>query len=189
MDLPEHIERYLGKIEYGWSLKGEMDEVQAVKISNVPVQGVVAYSTLGLSRNILRMPRDRTVRIELLFAAYERYESSKIASFLLTFGQYVVSGKRSPLRGDVIGPEKPLIPGVRSDSIYCALPVMFNPGLATFSESSPPTVFIWLMPITNLEADFVRTKGWNAFEDCFVRNQPDFWDLDRPSLAGIRPAS
>jgi Suppressor of fused protein (SUFU) len=129
------------------------------------------------------------VRIELLFAAYERYESSKIALFLLTFGQYAVSRERSLLRGDVIGPEKPVIPGVRSDSVYCALPVMFNPGLATFSESVPPTVFVWLMPITNLEADFVRARGWNAFEDCLARYQPDFWDMDRPSLAEIRPAS
>jgi hypothetical protein len=39
MDLSEHIEHYLGKIEYGWSLKGEMNEVQAIKVSNVPVAG------------------------------------------------------------------------------------------------------------------------------------------------------
>jgi hypothetical protein len=122
------------------------------------------------------------VRQELLFAAYDRYAPPKIASFLLTFSKHVLSEKRALLRGDVMGPYKPLISGVAADSIFCALPVMFNSGLTTFYDTDPPTVFVWLIPIANAEAHFIKLHGWNRFEDLLESEQPDFWNLDRASL-------
>jgi hypothetical protein len=184
MDLPAHIEKYLGTLEYGWSLKDQVGDIQVVKVSDCPVPGVVAYSTLGMSWTTLPMPGERMVRQELLFAAYDRYPPPKIASFLLTFCKHVLSEKRALLRGDVVGPYRPLISCVAADSIFCTLPVMFNSGLATFSGSEPPTVFVWLIPITNAEAQFVKLHGWNRFEDLLEREQPDFWNLDRAGLSG-----
>jgi hypothetical protein len=177
-DLPEHIERYLGTIEYGWSLKDEACDLQVIKVSNQPVPGVIAYSTLGMSRTQLPMRGQRMVRQELLFAAYERYSPPKVASFLLTFCKHALSEGRALLRGDVVGPHKPLIPGVTADSVYCTLPVAFDPRLATFSGSEPPTVFVWLLPITNAESRFVRLNGWNNFENILDRESPDLWSLE-----------
>jgi Suppressor of fused protein (SUFU) len=182
MAISEHIEKHLGKIEYGWKVRDETNGPQVVRVSNIPKKGVMAYSTLGMSWTILSLPSDRTVRQELIFAAYERYEPAKIASFLLTFCQYIVSHGRALLRGEVVGPEKSLIPGVIADSLYCSLPIMFDSELATFSGSEPPTVFVWLVPILGSEANFVKLNGWNRFENILERNSPDFWDLNRPSL-------
>jgi Suppressor of fused protein (SUFU) len=180
--LSGHIDKYLGVIESGWSFKDEVGDVQVVKVLDCPVAGVIAYSTLGMSWTKLAMPGDRMVRQELLLAAYERYPPSKVASFLLTFCKYALSTGRALLRGDVVGPYQPLIPGVAVDSVFCTLPVMFSPGLKTFSASEPHTVFVWLVPITSAEARFIRSNGWNRFEDLLEKDQPDFWDLDRASL-------
>lgn len=189
--LPEHIEKYLGVIESGWSIKEEVGEVQVVKVPNCPMAGVAAYSTIGLSWTELAMPDDRSVRQELIFAAYETYAATKIASFLLSFGKYVLSTGRALLRGNVVGPHQPLIPGVQANSIFCTLPVMFDARLKTFSDSEPATVFVWLVPITSAESQFVRLHGWNKFEDLLEKEQPDFWNLDRASvnINGLRRES
>ena len=180
--LPEHIEEYLGTIESGWHLKDETGDIQIVKVSGRPAPGVVTYSTLGMSWATLPMRGDRVVRQELLFSVYERYPATKIASFLITFCKSVLSRGRALLRGEVVGPHQTIIAGVAADSVYSTVPVMFDPRLATFSGSEPPTVFVWLIPIMSSEAKFVKLNGWNKFEDMLENNQPDFWDMDRRTL-------
>jgi len=59
---------------------------------------------------------------------------------------------------------------------------MFDSGLATMADSNPATVFVWLIPITGQEAEFVKSTGWSKFEDILERSSPDFWDLDRESV-------
>jgi hypothetical protein len=147
MGLPEHIERYLGRIDYGWRLRSDTAGFRVVKILNQPKDGVVTYCTLGMSSVVLQMPGGRSMRQELLFAAYDRYEPEKIASFLLTLGENLSLQGRALLRGDVIGPYKPLIPGISLDSVYCTMPVMHDEGLATYSGRTPHTVFVWLIPL------------------------------------------
>src|SRR6185437_16239744 len=110
--LPEHIATFLGRPEESWHLDAGPHDLQVVKTSNTPAQSVTAYATLGMSHTILRMPGDRVVRQELLFAAYEWFPSAEVASFLLAFGASVLSLGEALLRGDMIGPQNPLIPGV-----------------------------------------------------------------------------
>jgi len=180
-DLFTHIDGYLGRIDAGWSFRDEAGGVQIVKVSNCPVVGVIAYSTLGMSWTELKMPRGRRVRQELVFAAYERYPSSKVASFLLTFCRHTLSTGSALLRGDAVQPYRPF-PGVAAESVYCTIPMLFDPRLKTFTDSEPPTVFVWLVPTTRAETEYVRTNGWNKFEDHLEIDQPDFWNLDRESL-------
>jgi hypothetical protein len=180
--LSEHIEKYLGVIDWGWSFKDEVGGVQVVKVLNCPVPSVTAYSTLGMSWTELPMINGRLVRQELIFAAYETYTPSQIASFLLTLSSYVLSMRRALLRGNVVGPHQPLIPGVGVTSVYCTMPMMFDAKLSTFSASDPATVFVWLVPITRAESEFIRLKGWNKFEDILEKEQPDVWNLDRASV-------
>jgi Suppressor of fused protein (SUFU) len=184
VDVPEHIEKYLGNIEYGWSLANEAAGFQIVKVSNQPAPAVTTYSTLGMSRTKLIMPKNRVVRQELIFSAFEGYNSPKIASFLLNFGDSVLRSGRALLRGDVLGPYSSLTQGAHVNFIYCTVPVMFDSRLATMVDSDPATVFVWLMPITDREAQFVKSNGWSKFEDILETSSPNFWDLDRPSMAG-----
>ena len=181
--LPEHIATFLGKPEDSWHLETGSHDLQVVKTSNQPVKGVVTYSTLGMSHTVLRMPGDRVVRQELVFAVYERFAPADVAGFLLGFGASVLSLGEALFRGDTIGPQNALIPGVAANSIYCTAPVPFDERLATYYDGShPPTVFVWALPITGDEAEFVRRNGWTKLEELLESREPDLWDLDRASV-------
>jgi hypothetical protein len=180
--LPEHIAAYLGRVEDAWHLETETPGLEVVKTSNHPVRGACAYATLGLSNTVLRMPGSRTVRQELVFATYERFSAPDIASFLLTFGASILSLGEALLRGDMIGPQNPLIPGVSATSVYCTAPVPFDERLATYDGSDPPTVFVWILPATSDEAEFVMRNGWRKFEELLESREPDLWDMNRPSV-------
>jgi hypothetical protein len=182
-DLVQHIERHLGTLDTGWKLKGGKEGgIQVVAFPDEPYEGVITYVTLGLSRSPLPMPGDRQVRQELVFIADRGYPREQVSSFLLTFAEYVRSQHRALLRGDVVGPGPALIPGVASKAVYATLPFLHDDGLATFSEGEPATVFVWVVPLRTEEADLVRKQGWEHFEDLLEQNDPDFGDLDRPSV-------
>lgn len=59
------------------------------------------------------------------------------------------------------------------EALYCAVPVYFSRPLHTFGESSPVTIFVWLLPITRDEANFVKSRGWSMFEEELARRNPD----------------
>ena len=182
MSIVEHLETHLGKIERGWSSGSGADSLQVVRFPDQPDPGVVTYATLGLSEHLLAMPGGREVRQELVFAAYERYSSDAIASFLLTFAEFIRSRHRALLRGDVVGPADPIIPGVEMTAVYSSLPVVWRDGFATHRGATPPTVLVWLIPLRSEEAGRVKAGGWNAFEDRLEASDADLFDLDRPAV-------
>lgn len=182
MSIVEHLEAHLGTIAGGWSRKSETQSLQVVRFADRPDPSVSTFATLGLSRHVLAMPREREVRQELLFAAHDRYPADRIASFLLSFAEYVGDRHRALLRGDVVGPADPLIPGVAATAVYASLPVVYPDGLATFRGSEPPTVLVWLIPLLPDEAPWVKAHGWSAFEDRLEAAEPDLFDLDRPPV-------
>lgn len=182
-ELIEHVERHLGTLDAGWKPRGEADGgIQVASFRGQPYDGVTTYVTLGLSRDPLPMTEGRQVRQELVFVADDRYPREQVASFLLTFADYLRGQGRALLRGDVVGPGPPLIPGVRSNAVYAAIPVLHEEGLATYGGTQPPTVFVWVVPVHGVEAELVRSEGWDRFEDLLEQRNPDFGDLDRPPV-------
>jgi hypothetical protein len=169
----------LGRIAEGWGDAESETAIQVVRFADRPDAAVSTYATLGMSKHILPMNMERSVRQELLFSTYDSYTASHVASFLLTFAQYIVSKQRALLRGDVVGPSAPLVSGSRATGVYASMPVLFQDGLATFRESSPATVIVWLLPLLASEAEWIRTKGWEAFEDQIEQLDVDFFDLGR----------
>jgi len=71
------------------------------------------------------------------------------------------------------------MPDVSLNAIYAAIPVVFDEGFATYSDTSPPTIFVWLIPLHGTEAKFVKKNGWSQFEDILEAKDPDLWDLNR----------
>ena len=175
-DIVQHLEGHLGKIDRGW---GDAGDIQVVQFLDQPQKDVVTYTTLGLSSTPLPMKQGRTVRQELLVSVDSSFESKSIASFLVTFAEYVRAQNRALLRGDVVGPSEPLIPGARASAVYAAMPVFFDDDFATYRGSSPPTVLVWLIPLPFEDADLVKTRGWEAFENELESTAVDFWDLNR----------
>ncbi|MBX3184234.1 MAG: suppressor of fused domain protein [Polyangiaceae bacterium] len=179
-DITQHLERHLGEIARGW--KGSR-HIGVAEFPNQPQPGVMTYTTLGLSVNPLPMARERTVRQELVVSAYQSFDPDNVASFLVTFAEYICAQSRALLRGDVVGPADPLIPGVRASAVYASIPVFFDDDFSVYQDSSPPTVLVWLIPLPREDAEFVKTQGWEPFEDMLESTAVDFWDLNRPPLA------
>lgn len=183
--LIEHLERHLGTMDHAWGESGEKDGIRVARFPGRPYDGVTTYATLGVSKNPLPMSGDRTVRQELVFFGNDEYPGEQIASFLVTFGEYVCGKAQALLRGDVVGPGPSLIPDARcqANSVYAAIPVLYDDGFATLNATDPATVFVWLVPLRPEEAEFVRREGWESFEDRLERAEVDFGDLQRSSVA------
>jgi hypothetical protein len=75
---------------------------------------------------------------------------AQISSFLLTLCDFILSKHKALLRGDVIGPSDPIVPGVSVNAIYAAIPDV--DGFATYSYTTPPTVFVRVIPLHGTEA-------------------------------------
>lgn len=180
MSIIQHLEEHLGEINRGWKDNDSHFPISVVSFEKQPFEGVTTYVTLGLSEYALPMTVDEEIRQELLFSAYEIYNSEQIASFLLTFAEYILFRKQALLRGDVIGPSKPIIFGTLLNSVYSTIPAVFEEDLTVYSEMTPPVVLTWIIPIHEEEANYARLNGWNRFEDILEEKDTDIWNLTRP---------
>jgi hypothetical protein len=149
---------------------------------NIPTEGVVTYSTLGLSRHILNMPRARQVRQELLFSVAIGVAEDDFTKLLAHVGDGILRKHEALLRGDLINLGYSVAQGTRCDHLYVSLPVVFPDGLATCTDTTPPTVFAWLIPILPAEANFVAKFGWSEFESRLERSDPDLFDMGRSCI-------
>lgn len=185
MTIIEHLERYLGPIAEGWMDHAASDDgirVRIVRFAHAPYDGATTFCTIGHSGHIAEMGDGRMVRQELLFSTTANYPADQVASFLLTLSTYLRSRTKALLRGEVIGPSTPIFPGVTVNAVYASMPVIFPQGLELYSESTPPTVLVWLIPLLASEAEFVRQQGWDSFEDLLEERNPDLLDLNRLPL-------
>jgi hypothetical protein len=177
--LPEHYEQHLGEIARGWSDEKRMHGIQVVSFDSQPEAGVRTFATLGLSRHIVALSGTRRIRQELLMSANEGFSADAAAGLVMSLAEHVLQRGKAFLRGEVIGPETPVIAGSTLTAIYVTNPSPFDKSLTEFSSELPATVFAYLIPITEAEKALVRERGWNWFEDELERQNPDIWDLGR----------
>ncbi len=182
-DLVQHLESYLGEITGGWSEDGDGERLpfQIVRFDGRPEPGLTTFSTLGLSRHVVDLPT-RSVRQEVVMTVDRDFATPSITSVLATVGELVLQRHHGLLRGEVLPARDALAPTARLDALYAAAPAMLPDEFATFFGSEPPTVFVWLMPISNREADLIATHGWDWFEDRLVEQQPNLYDLARADI-------
>lgn len=180
MNAAEHLERHLGPMERGWS-SSSLPGVQVCVFRDQPCAGVVTLATLGLSNTILAMNGDRRVRQELLLAVREGAKLEELAKILLDVAERLMQRERALLRGDLVPLGAKIDEAREADVLYASMPVVFPDGLATLRESTPATVVVWLIPVHPLEARFIESSGWNAFEDRLESVNPDLFSLDRGS--------
>ena len=183
--IADHLERYLGPIQRGWSAKDDSSGIQVVQFVDRPVEGVMTVASLGLSSSSLKMATGTKVRQEFLLSINSEMNVDHLASFLITFAAYVKKQGNALLRGDIVGPSSPLVPGVRVNSIYASIPVFFNEEICTFKTTDPPTVLVSLLPLHGSEAIFVRKHGWEIFEDLLEKENPDLFDMNRSPLRKV----
>lgn len=177
--LINHIETFLGEIQLGWKCE---EGLLIARFDNQPLPGAKTFVTTGLHRHLLHLD-ERLFRHELLMSVWKKIPDEDIVSFMHQFVCNVILHAHHPLlRSEVIGPSLPIIPGSSLTAIYATLPVLFKDDFAVFRRTTPPTVFVWLLPIHAQEADFIQNEGWSAFEDFLVEKDPDLLDMQRESV-------
>lgn len=184
MSLVEHLERYLGEIDAGWSRDADGNEMpfQIVRFPRGSGSGTISFATLGLSRYPLRSTSGKEIRQELLMIIPDDLRDGPIPGLLQQIGKEELAVGRPLLRGEAIGPRGELIPGSAMEAMYAAIPVYLPDDFAVYEGDDGQVAVVWLVPISADEAIYVRTHGWRAFEDRLVENDPDLTDFFRPSL-------
>jgi hypothetical protein len=177
-----HIEKYLGKFDSSWAEENMKNACNVLGFFNTPIKGVNTYVTAGLNKHILNMPKKRLVREELIISVENNFCSDDIVSFLISFSDFILSKHQALLKGDVIGPYEPIIPNVKTNSIYSTDPFFFDDQFIVLKESSPPTVFVYLMPILESEVKFIHSHGWSQFDNLLEKKMPNIFNLDRLSI-------
>lgn len=180
----DHFEKYLGPVEEGWSedADGVKMPFQIAKYAKGSGPGTVAYSTLGLHRYALRSPSTgRDLRLELLLLVRD-LPSGTAPALLHQIAMSALTEGRAYVRGEVLGPQGPVVPGSKMEAFYVAIPAYFPDEFATCRAEGEAVAIAWLVPITAREAGYVAKHGWDAFEDRLVEADPDLTDLSRPSL-------
>lgn len=184
MTLVDHLERYLGELEVGWSVDEDGREMpfQVVRFPRGSGSGTVSFATLGLSRYPLRSHSGKEIRHELLMIVPDRLREGPVPALLQQIGIEVLAAAAPLLRGDVVGPRGSLLQGSPMEAVYVAMPVYFPDEFAVYEDDADPIVIAWLVPISAQEAEYVKEHGWNAFEARLADTDPDLTDPFRPSL-------
>lgn len=184
--LIKHLEKHLGTIDCGWSVSadGEALEFQVVKFAS-PGSRQAPYSTLGLSRIPLRSTvSGKMIRQELLLLTPDEFGDQNIPAVLQNVAAEAIGLEKAYLRGEVIGPRGNLFDGLPFTALYVTLPVCLPDSFQQFQDDEGHSiVFAWLVPITDSEALFVATHGWEKFEDLLEQRNSDLVDFARPAVA------
>jgi hypothetical protein len=177
----DHVEKHLGSLAGAWSEQsdGTCLPFKILLFKDQPLDDLITFVTLGISEEVLPLRTGRTIRQELVFSAHARFAFWNLAGLVSEIGKELLQTKRSLLRGDVLGPAGPIVPGATLDAIYCGIPIFFPDRFHQSNATDPATVFVWCIPIATSEASLVRTRGWNYFEDLLEESDPDLFDLQR----------
>ena len=172
-----HLERHLGRMSGGYTA----GTIQVGSFRDIPQPGVTTLVTLGLSKHILRTPRGKNLRQELVTTAATKHDADRLGGFLSSLAESLARSHRAVLRGELLGPSES-IAGTNMRSAYATVPSLFPEEFGQLDGTDPDTVFAWIIPVTDDEATFVRGHGWSRFETALEAREPDLFNLERASV-------
>lgn len=111
-----------------------------------------------------------------------RYADDDLSKLLFHLAEPISVKEKALVRGELVCLGHPIIRGSMCSHLYVSMPVLMPDEFNTYAGSDPPTVFAWLFPIGDSEADFVRERGWIAFEDEVEKQDPNLLDPHRPMI-------
>ena len=138
--------------------------VDVLRFDGVPHAGCSSYATVGLSEHLL----DGRYRLELIMAVGS--EVKPPLPVLVRVGEEIISRHAALLRGDVVK-----VGGGGVEWLYATVPVYYPDALAQVDG----VAVVWLVPVSDSEARFVKQHGWDPFEDRLAEADPDLTDLRR----------
>jgi hypothetical protein len=183
--LIDHIEKYLGRIDVGWtrSPNGEKLGFQVVKCLGGQAKEAHAFCTVGLSNFQLRSHvSDKLIRQELLILLPESCEDQNIPAVLQQLGNTALDHKAAFLCGEIIERSNPVFRNRPFYAFVAAVPVPLPDDFSVYTDKNgSDIVFAWMVPITKTEADFIRREGWDKLENILIDEGTDLLDIDRKS--------
>lgn len=183
--LIKHCEDHLGLIASGRATDeaGERLPFQVVSFEEGRIEGTGVLSTLGLSNFPLRTDEGTSWLRQELVAMFRLSDGPRnMPGVLQQLGMEALRRERAFALGEVLGPRGKLREGATVSAFYVALPIYLPDSFHVCRSTPEPVVFAWLVPITDEEAEFVRTRGRDAFEDALESADPDVFDLSRGSI-------
>lgn len=181
----DHIEKYLGRIDVGWtrSPNGEKLGFQVVKCLGGQAEQASAFCTVGLSNFQLRSHvSDKLIRQELLILLSESCEDQNIPAVLQQLGNAALDRKAAFLCGEIVERNKPVFRNRPFYAFVAAVPVPLPDDSSVYTdENGSDIVFAWMVPITKTEADFVRRESWDKLENILIDQGTDLLDINRKS--------
>ncbi|UKA68520.1 suppressor of fused domain protein [Arthrobacter sp. FW306-05-C] len=182
--LVEHLEQYLGPISVAWTndADGDRAHAQIVRFDDGPLDVVVAYSTLGLSRYALDVPGMAPIRIELLMMVRRGHFERYVPSVMQQIAEEMIHEGRAPFRGEVIGPRGLLDPDTKLEAFLLYSPYYQPDEFAVCEDANGPIIIAMLLPLFLEEANFAGTHGWEALESLLAEHDPNVDDWLRPPL-------
>ncbi len=181
--LREHVERFCGG-EPQCSFRDEDTALIVAKWVDAPAPGLDAWLTVGLSRYRLRQPCSGTlVRQELLCCCSAEWSHLRWEEVLLSIAGRVVASEKALMRGQLLGPAGPLFPeepDLTVTALLCTPPAFFADDFAEYGPPDDVTLFVELIPVTNVECERVSSEGWSWFFSAADQGQIDILDLTRP---------
>lgn len=155
-----------------------------VRFEDKPVRRYSTFLTAGLSHYVLPQDEGDPLRIELVFACHTKLvESVNPMSIIANMADMILDRHAVPPEATVIGPLQQFTPEVKMAALYLTVPRAFA-ALAENDLTCWPELFmpIWCVPITRLEAAFIRSHGAEAFEERVEKARANMLDLMRPEL-------
>lgn len=131
------------------------------------------YATRGMSQ------QGDSVPIELHL--FSPIETEAHVELLTVIAHYHLSGEYLNL-GHTVNFGRPWLPKSRCTHGLISLPFLDGPKLEWLESGSRRIRFLWLLPITAGEVEFVKQHGVDALETEFEQQQFDYLDALRESV-------
>jgi hypothetical protein len=181
MTARDHIESQLGAPTEVFVVDGPGAGFRILELGGVPHADAVTYVTEGISAKPLRQPSGPSVRQEFVLAVRRSQASDEARRPLGTVGDHVFSSGQAVVRGEVIDGQAPLVPGSRLSAVCCLAPAILPKDSWLYEDTDPPTMYVWLVPLSPAEAAFARDLGPDEFEGVLVDAQDmvDLLDVQR----------
>ncbi|GEN69618.1 suppressor of fused domain protein [Chryseobacterium rhizosphaerae] len=178
MKIVEHIENHIGEITNAINITDKKYDITISLHEQTPFDGVRTYSTLGLNRYFIGY------YFEFIFVCENKFSKNEIASFLTSFSEFLIEQNKGVKQGDVISFDFTITSETKMNSLYFTLPFYFDENLQQLDLDERSVIFPLIVPVYYDEAQLIREKGWNSFEEFLEENEIDnLWDLNRESYS------
>lgn len=178
----QYLEKHLGTALTSSVARQLSRQVQIKRYSDQPFEGADTLASAGFSGKVFIQEDGSSARYELLFCTYSPLLHDSVYQHLFTLIEYLMQRAEGISLGELIELESPLLQGSVLNHLFLYSPVYFGEALYQCTDTIPPTLFAWCIPVSEAEASFITEHGEDAFNDLLEQEDPDLCNLLRESL-------